>query len=101
MAGANASLLYKLGSIRVAVPPLRERRADIKPLFRRFFAAALAKAPPGAASPNLGPGIWAHLARHDWPGNLSELQSYAQRAAGGDAPQTAPPASGSAPAEGA
>ena len=81
--GPNASLLYKLGADRIHVPPLRDRRADIEPLFRRFFAAALAKTPPGAAPPNLGPAVWAHLAQHDWPGNLSELDAYARRMAGG------------------
>ncbi len=86
LTGANASLLYKFSSTRVRVPPLRERRADIEPLFRQFFAAALAKAPPGAAAPELSAATWAHLTRHDWPGNLSELQAYAQRAAGGGAP---------------
>ncbi len=97
VADANASLLYKLGSIRINVPPLRERRADIEPLFRRFFAAALARTPPGAAPPDLGPAVWAHLARHDWPGNLSELQSYAQRAAGGNLAPSPGAASGPAP----
>ena len=83
--GANASLLYKLAATRVQVPPLRDRRADIEPLFRQFFAAALAKAPPGAAPPNLSAATWAQLTRHDWPGNLNELQAYAMRAAGGGA----------------
>ena len=83
--GANASLLYKLAATRVQVPPLRDRRADIEPLFRQFFAAALAKAPPGAAPPNLSAATWAQLTRHDWPGNLNELQAYAMRAAVGGA----------------
>lgn len=86
----NASLLYKLGATRLHIPPLRERRADIEPLFRRFFAAALAKSPPGAAPPNLGPTVWSHLAQHHWPGNLIELAAFAQLAvSGGSSSKTA------------
>ncbi len=90
----DTSLLYKLRATRLDLPPLRDRREDIEPLFRQFFAAALATARPGSALPRLGPAVWTHLARHDWPGNLVELEAFARSAADGVAEQAGPVAIG-------
>ena len=46
----RSSLIYKLSAARIALPPLRQRRDDIEPLFRLFFAAALAAQPPRAVA---------------------------------------------------
>ena len=90
----DTSLLYKLRATRIDLPPLRERREDIEPLFRQFFAAALATARAGSALPVLGPAIWTRLARHDWPGNLVELEAFARSAADGMADQAGPDEAG-------
>jgi two-component system, NtrC family, C4-dicarboxylate transport response regulator DctD len=79
----GGSLFYKLSAARILVPPLRERRADIEPLFRKFFADALANVRAGSAPPMIGPRIWAHLEQHDWPGNVVELEAFARSAANG------------------
>ncbi len=78
----GSSMFYKLRASQITLPPLRHRREDIEPLFRRFFAAAVA-ASPGSTPPKLGASIWSFLARHDWPGNLVELETYARSAADG------------------
>jgi len=80
---AGGSVFYKLRATRIELPPLRDRRADIEPMFRAFFAAALANVRAGAEPPMLGPRVWTHLAQHDWPGNLVELEAFARSAANG------------------
>lgn len=79
----RSSMLYKLQACRIKLPPLRQRREDIEPLFRRFFAAALVAQRRRDGGSNPGAGVWRHLAQHDWPGNLIELQSYARAVADG------------------
>ncbi len=60
-------LFYRLAVVRLAVPPLRERRADIKPLARHFAEQA-------GLSP-LGDEMLASLAERNWPGNARELKN--------------------------
>ena len=73
----RADLFYRLDVIRIAIPPLRERREDIPPL----CAAALARiaAGHGAAPPRLSEPALAALARHAWPGNVRELENALER----------------------
>jgi DNA-binding NtrC family response regulator len=61
----------------VAIPPLRERRADIAPLLRRyvgFFAEVLGRDVHG-----LDAAAEAAALRHPWPGNVRELRNRAER----------------------
>ena len=67
-------LYFRLDVLRVAVPPLRERRADV-PVLARHFAERLAD---GGAS--LAPEALRELLAHDWPGNARELQNAIARA---------------------
>ena len=64
-------LAFRLASVPVRLPPLRERREDIPGLVARFAAAA-GRAP-------LGDDAVAQLAAHDWPGNVRELKSVVER----------------------
>jgi DNA-binding NtrC family response regulator len=74
-------LFYRLGVVRVRVPPLRERPRDIEPLARHFLArAARTCLPEGAAAPELSEDALAALAAHTWPGNVRELENTMQRA---------------------
>jgi len=74
----RADLFYRLNVIRIALPPLRERREDIPALAQHFRAryAAETKRPVR--------GITADamdlLRRHDWPGNVRELANTIERA---------------------
>ncbi|MFB3827059.1 MAG: sigma-54-dependent transcriptional regulator [Bryobacteraceae bacterium] len=63
-------LYYRINVLRIDVPPLRERRADIPHLVRRFL---------GEAPLALGPDAMGALERHEWPGNVRELQNVVRR----------------------
>ncbi len=74
-------LFYRLGVVRVFIPPLRERPRDVEPLARHFLAeAAKACLPPGAAEPVLSDDALGALKAHRWPGNVRELANTLQRA---------------------
>jgi DNA-binding NtrC family response regulator/tetratricopeptide (TPR) repeat protein len=65
-------LLYRLDVIRLAVPPLRDRREDIAVLADHFWREATSRIGSRAV---LGAATAAALARYDWPGNVRELQN--------------------------
>jgi DNA-binding NtrC family response regulator len=66
-------LYYRLAVIRVSVPPLRERGADIPLLVNHFMQSF---------GPQIGcpPEDMAKLVRHSWPGNVRELRNAIERA---------------------
>jgi PAS domain S-box-containing protein len=74
----RADLYYRLNVFPVALPPLRERRADIAPLaahFVRRFAAKYGKHIDAISERQL-----AVLEGYRWPGNVRELQHVVERA---------------------
>jgi two-component system response regulator AtoC len=71
-------LYFRLNGMTVSVPPLRERRADIAELARRF-AARTAKI-MNLREPELEPAAVARLEAHAWPGNVRELRNVMDRA---------------------
>jgi transcriptional regulator with GAF, ATPase, and Fis domain len=71
-------LFYTLNVVRIAVPPLRERRDDI-PLLARSFADRIARR-LGRPTPPLAPPVLARLAAYHWPGNVRELRNVIERA---------------------
>ncbi|MFP5259719.1 MAG: sigma-54 interaction domain-containing protein [Acidobacteriota bacterium] len=71
-------LFYRLGVARLVLPPLRERPEDIPLLAAAFierFNLLQAKAVSGLAEPALK-----RLLRHDYPGNVRELQNILEYA---------------------
>jgi DNA-binding NtrC family response regulator len=70
-------LFYRLGVVPVALPPLRERLADLVPLAEHFLALAAAPGPPK----RLAPDAAARLLSHPWPGNVRELRNAMERVA--------------------
>jgi len=79
-------LFYRLDIVRVAVPPLRERREDIPLLACSFLSIFTSKY--GKTVREIEPEATEALLRHDWPGNVRELENYIERAvvlAGGEA----------------
>jgi NtrC-family two-component system response regulator AlgB len=70
-------LLFRLNTIEIVVPPLRERREDILPLAHRFLAVF---AEAGSPPLELSPETEASLASYDWPGNVRELRNAMERA---------------------
>lgn len=70
-------LFYRLNVVRLRVPPLRERRADIPLLFAHFLSESANKFRRSA--PNLSDAVRRHLLDYDWPGNVRELQHFCER----------------------
>ena len=71
-------LLYRLNTVEVHLPPLRERPEDIRELANRFVtreAAHYDKPLDGFSDEAMDA-----LARHAWPGNVRELQHAVERA---------------------
>ena len=72
-AGAfRADLLYRLRSLALHLPPLRERKEDIRPLCRHFLARLCDRAKLGQKG--VADEFFEHLHAYDWPGNVRELQ---------------------------
>ncbi len=72
----RSDLYFRLAVVRVHIPPLRERRADI-PLLARHFAETLS---PEGRPLRLNPDSMAALIAHAWPGNVRELRNVIQQA---------------------
>jgi NtrC-family two-component system response regulator AlgB len=72
-------LLFRLNTLELVVPPLRERREDIVPLARRF-AELFGRGEAPAARPELTAEAEAALYAYDWPGNIRELRNAIERA---------------------
>ncbi|MFH2006211.1 MAG: sigma-54 dependent transcriptional regulator [bacterium] len=71
-------LFFRLSVIPLHLPPLRERRADISPLFDRFveeFSQAFRRELTGCAQ-----AARSMLLSYSWPGNIRELRNVAERA---------------------
>ncbi len=71
-------LYYRINTITVAVPPLRERREDI-PVLARFFAGRYSRELRKPLEP-LGGEVLELLAGYPWPGNVRELRNIVERA---------------------
>ncbi len=69
-------LFYRLYVIPIRLPSLRERPDDI-PLLSQHFLSRANQA--HNRNVNLTPGALARLARHDWPGNIRELDNLIER----------------------
>ncbi|MEO1775724.1 MAG: sigma-54 dependent transcriptional regulator [Pseudomonadota bacterium] len=74
--------LYRLNTLALQVPPLRDRVADIPLLFGLFASLAAAREgrPDLAETLVLTEADRTVLAAHDWPGNVRELANLAERA---------------------
>ncbi|HEX7819380.1 MAG TPA: sigma-54 dependent transcriptional regulator [Sphingobium sp.] len=72
-------LYYRLNTVQIMVPPLRERTSDIPALARHLLARIGAQ--PGLPSLGATAEAITLLARHDWPGNVRQLQNTLFRAA--------------------
>ncbi|HEY9593104.1 MAG TPA: sigma-54 dependent transcriptional regulator [Spirochaetia bacterium] len=71
-------LYYRINTITLRVPPLRERREDVLPLAAHFlehYANALGKPVTGFSEEASNA-----LSRHAWPGNVRELRNVVERA---------------------
>jgi DNA-binding NtrC family response regulator len=69
-------LFYRLCVVPLTVPPLRQRRGDVRLLAETFLGAA---APRGLAL-RWSEEALARLEAYDWPGNVRQLRNVVQRA---------------------
>jgi two-component system nitrogen regulation response regulator GlnG len=70
-------LFYRLNVVRVHMPPLRDRRGDIR-LLVDFFLRKIGG--PGAGTKSIGEKTLAVLEAYHWPGNVRELENVLRRA---------------------
>ena len=70
-------LYYRLNVIRIAIPPLRERKEDLRPLLEYFLkTTSEAHRMP---QPVLREDTIARLIEYSWPGNVRELRNVVER----------------------
>ena len=70
------ALYHRIAGVPLRIPPLSERRADIRLLFTHFLQKAAERL--GRPAPMIDDSIF-HLDARPWPGNLRELENYAER----------------------
>src|SRR6476661_1067461 len=71
-------LFYRLNVVRIHIPPLRERREDIR-LLVNYFLSKFAKDQPGPPR-SIAPVVLKALEKYHWPGNVRELENVVRRA---------------------
>ena len=72
-------LFYRLNTVPVVIPPLRERKDEILPIAERFLKQSCEEFNLGAKS--FSEAAVKELESYDFPGNIRELISVVQRAA--------------------
>jgi len=71
-------LLYRLNTVELHLPALRDRREDIPALAEHFLRIEAAHYRKGIAG--FSPDALDALTRHSWPGNVRELEHAIERA---------------------
>ncbi len=86
----RADLLFRLNVVRIRVPALRERMADLPLLVEHFLAKNPTARSRGVTQ--AAPEVMARLMAYDWPGNVRELFNSLERAVLLSPPGTIDPA---------
>jgi len=71
-------LFYRLNVIHIEVPPLKERKEDIRLLVHHFIEKY--RQDEGKSKIDLAPETWKALYSYPWPGNVRELENVIERA---------------------
>ncbi|PKN78308.1 MAG: hypothetical protein CVU48_08675 [Candidatus Cloacimonetes bacterium HGW-Cloacimonetes-1] len=74
----RADLLYRINTIEIHIPPLRDRKDDIEPILRHYlaeFAKSMRKPIPLYSS-----SLVNYLCEYDFPGNVRELRNMIEKA---------------------
>ena len=71
-------LFYRINTITIRIPPLRERTEDILPLAEHFLGQLSASIGKGVRE--ISPEVRAALRAYPWPGNARELRNIIERA---------------------
>ncbi len=64
-------LYFRIGVVKIVVPPLLDRRGDIQPLLQHFWRSY-----PGLEYTDAALDL---LMKYDWPGNVRQLKNFADR----------------------
>jgi two-component system nitrogen regulation response regulator NtrX len=72
-------LFYRLSVVPIRVPPLRERREDVRDLATYFLEEFCAR--NNFRPKTLDPDVVPILEHYDWPGNVRELRNTVERMA--------------------
>lgn len=68
--------LYRINTVTLSVPPLRERTEDLPPLVDHMLKGVRV---PGTRTRTLAPDALRYLAMYHWPGNIRELRNTLER----------------------
>jgi len=71
-------LLYRINTVEIRIPPLRERGEDIHLLLEHFLEIFCRKY--GKSKSRVQVSALRRLQKYDWPGNVRELQHAVERA---------------------
>ncbi|NYT42045.1 sigma-54-dependent Fis family transcriptional regulator [Sphingomonas sp. R-74633] len=71
-------LLFRLNTVEIDLPPLRERREDVPQLIEHYLQHYAKRY--GRPVPALSPAARMLLLEHDWPGNVRALRHALERA---------------------
>jgi formate hydrogenlyase transcriptional activator len=70
-------LYYRLNVFPIWLPPLRERASDIPSLIDHFLRTIGGRY--GKSIDHVSDDVMAAIMRHNWPGNIRELQNFIER----------------------
>jgi DNA-binding NtrC family response regulator len=71
-------LLFRLNTVEIVLPPLRERREDVPELVNHFLEHYARRYE--RETPRVSTAAMAALVAHDWPGNVRALRHAVERA---------------------
>jgi DNA-binding NtrC family response regulator len=72
-------LYWRLNVFHIHIPPLRQRREDVRPLAEHFLLQRQQET--GKQGLRLNDEAWAVMLGHSWPGNVREVESWSHRLA--------------------
>ena len=72
----RSDLYYRLNVIPISIPPLRERKADIKPIAQYFLERCMKKYNKKL---EITDSFLESLTKFKWKGNIRELENYIER----------------------
>ena len=70
-------LFYRIKTVEIPLPPLRDRREDIPALFNFYFEQFSQRYHKNL---EVSKSVIDHLSKYHWPGNIRELQHAVERA---------------------
>ena len=76
--GLRKDLYFRISTIKIKVPPLRERLDDVLLIAKRFLKRFNGEYDKKIR--DISPETVLRLLRYDWPGNIRELESVIERA---------------------